>query len=110
MMMTTILYDVRYAIRMLAKNPSVTCIMVFSLALAIGANTAIFSVIYGVLLSPLPYPKPDQIFADPNFDDARNLNHTLQGLAGYTGVMVDSVSGASEPTRTGVVAVSKDFF
>ncbi len=122
--MTTFLQDIRYAFRMLAKNPSVTCIMVFSLALAIGANTAIFSVVYGVLLRPLPYPKPDQIlavnevsakgglmnFADPNFDDARNLNHTFQGLADYSGTGVESVSGASEPTRTGVTFVSKDFF
>lgn len=121
--MRTILQDIRYALRMLAKNPGVTCVMVFSLALAIGANTAIFSVVYGVLLSPLPYPKPDQIvtlnevsskgtrmnFADPNFNDAHSMNHSLQGLAAYTGG-VTSVSGGPEPTRTFVTAVSGDFF
>ena len=121
--MNTFLHDIRYAFRMLAKNPSVTCIMIFSLALAIGANTAIFSVVYGVLLSPLPYPQPDRImsvrevspkgslmnFADPNFKDARSLNHTMQSMAEYENGIA-SVSGAAEPSRTNVATVSKDFF
>src|SRR5271155_2845051 len=93
--MGVFLKDLRYAARMFAKNPAVSCVMIISLALAIGANTAIFSVVYGVLLRPLPYPKADQIvvvnevgakgtranFADPNYEDMRAMNHSFQGLA-----------------------------
>ena len=117
------LKDLRYAARMFAKNPAVSCVMILSLALAIGANTAIFSVVYGVLLRPLPYPKPDQIvvvnevgskgtrarFTDPNFEDLRAMNHSLQGLA-ENSAWEQPVTGGSEPTRTMIASVSADFF
>jgi putative ABC transport system permease protein len=112
----------RYAGRMLGKNPGVTAIMVFTLALAIGATTAIFSVVYGVLLRPLPYSGSDRIMAitevnsngrpsrlaDPNFDDFRDQSHSFQSIAKYTAETV-SVSGASQPTRTMVAAVTPEF-
>jgi len=115
--------DVRYGLRMLAKNPGFTAVAVLTLALGIGANSAIFSVVYGVLLRPLPYAKPSQIvglwevnakggrmnFADPNFEDIRSQNHSLQGVAEY-GAWLESVSGGSEPTRTMTATVSHDFF
>jgi putative ABC transport system permease protein len=121
--MGVFLKDLRYAARMFTKNPAVTCVMVLSLALAIGANTAIFSVVYGVLLRPLPYPKADQIvvvnevgakgtranFADPNYEDIRAMNHSLQGLA-ENSAWAQPVTGGSEPTRTVVATVSADFF
>src|SRR6266567_5437409 len=95
--MGIILQDLKYGFRMLAKNRAFTAVAVFTLALGIGATSAIFSVVYGVLLRPLPYPKPDQIvdlrevnsngygmnFADANFYDLRKTNHSLIGMAEY---------------------------
>ena len=114
--------DLRYAARALGKNPGVPAIVVFTLALAIGATTAIFSVVYGVLLRPLPYPDSNRIMAvfevtskgklsrlaDPNFDDFRDQSRSFQAIAKYRDG-VASVSGASQPTRTTVAYVSPDF-
>jgi putative ABC transport system permease protein len=114
--------DLRYAVRVLGKNPGTTAIMVFTLALAIGATTAIFSVVYGVLLSPLPYSGADRIMAisevnsqgrlsrlaDPNFDDFRDQSHSFQSIAKYSKGTV-SVSGTLQPMRTMVAAVTPEF-
>jgi len=114
--------DCRYGFRQLRKNPGATSVMVFTLALAIGATTAIFSVVYGVLLQPLPYTDAHRImavyevnseghwsrFADPNFDDVRDQNRSFQAFAKYIDNTA-SVSGASQPTRTTVASVSPDF-
>jgi predicted permease len=115
--------DLRHAARLLLKNPGATAIMVFTLALGIGAATAIFSVVYGVLLSPLPYPDSSRIMAlwevnhrgtysrlaDPNFDDFRDRNRTFRSMAKYND-RETSVAGATEATRTTVATVTKDFF
>src|SRR5262249_14480252 len=114
--------DFRYAARVVGKNPGVTALMVFTLALGIGATTAIFSVVYGVLLRPLPYFGADRIMAisevnskgrlsrlaDPNFNDFRDQNQSFQSIAKYSPRTV-SVSGASQPTRTSLAAVTPDF-
>ena len=118
----TVPADARYALRQLAKNPGFSAIAVLTLALGIGVSTAIFSVVYGVLLRPLPYPDPDRIvsisevttkgypsrLADPNFDDFRDQSHSFQAIAKYTD-WTASVAGAAMPTRTTVSAVSPAF-
>ncbi len=118
----SVLFDCRYGIRQLRKNPGPTAVIVFTLALAIGATTAIFSVVYGVLLRPLPYTDSNRIMAvfevnsegrwahlaDPNFDDFRDQNRSFQAIAKYSENVV-SVSGASQPSRTTVAPVSPDF-
>jgi putative ABC transport system permease protein len=118
----SVISDCRYGIRQLRINPGFTIVAVLTLALGIGATTAIFSVVYGVLLRPLPYQDSNRIMAvfevtskgrpsrlaDPNFDDFRDQSHSFQAIAKYHDDVV-SVSGASQPTRTTVAVVSPDF-
>jgi putative ABC transport system permease protein len=118
----TVISDCRYGLRQLRKNPGFSVVAVFTLALGIGATTAIFSVVYGVLLRPLPYPDSSRIMgvfevnsggrwsrlADPNFDDFRGQNRSFHAMAKYHG-LIASVSGASQPTRTTAASVSPDF-
>src|SRR5580698_1766853 len=120
--METILQDLRHAWRVLRGSPGFTAVTLITLALGIGATTATFSVVYGVLLRPLPFDNPNRIMAvfevntkgtwsrlaDPNFDDFRDQNHSFQAIAKYAAEPV-SVSGASRPTRTVVAAVTPQF-
>src|SRR5579859_3333951 len=89
--------DIRYAFRMLAKSPAFAAIAILTLALGIGANTALFSVVNGVLLNPLPYPHPSQLVAlygkapgygqapvsYPNFLDWQRDTHSFSSIALY---------------------------
>lgn len=115
--------DFRFGFRTLWKSPIYTFVSVLTLALGIGATTAIFSVVYGVLLRPLPYYKPEQIvrvwevsskvrqmqFADPNFEDMRAQAHSLQGMAQMRSAEAP-VSVADAPYSVRVAYVSEDFF
>ncbi len=121
--METILHDLRHSLRILRRNLAFTAVAVFTLALAIGATTAIFTVVYGVLLKPLPYADPNRItaifevntrgtwsrLADPNFDDFRDQNRSFQAIAKYS-ANVSSISGSAQPTRSMVASVSSGFF
>jgi predicted permease len=119
----TLWQDLRYGVRMLVKKPGFSSIAIITLALGIGACTAIFSIVDAVLLRPLPYPEAEKIvslrevdaegrqitFAEPNFLDVRARNHTLAAAAEYN-VQLATVLGGSEPVRTRVAFVSGDFF
>src|ERR671914_1837859 len=97
--MRTLLQDVRYAVRTLLKSPGFTLVAVVALALGVGANTAIFSVVKAVLLSPLPYPAPERLVwvreinpgsdvldepaSMPNYNDWRTQSRSFEGLAAF---------------------------
>jgi predicted permease len=121
--MATLILDLRYGLRMLAKNPGFTAIAVLTLALGIGASTAIFSVVNGVLLNPLPYPQPDQLvtlheskpnfetgsISYPNFLDWRQENHTFSSIAIHRSNAF-TLTGMGEAQRVRAEFVSSDFF
>jgi putative ABC transport system permease protein len=115
--------DLKYAFRTLVKSPAFTLVAIVTLALGIGASTAIFSVLDAVLLRPLPYPNQERIvelreldekgrgmsFAEPNFIDLHQRTHAFEALARYaTGP--EAVAGGSEPVQTNVCAASADLF
>jgi predicted permease len=121
--MGTLLQDIRYGIRMLLKNPGFTAIAVLTLALGIGANTALFSVVNGVLLNPLPYTQPENLvilyentkafekssISYPNFLDWQRMNSTFASIAAYRSDDF-SVTGNGESERVRVGMVAADFF
>jgi putative ABC transport system permease protein len=115
--------DLRYAARTLRRDRAFTAVVIATLALGIGANTAIFSVCNAVWLKPLPYPEPDRILmlwehprnkapgtvSAPNFVDWRDQNHAFSQMAAIS--LMDSVlTGQGEPRQLAGAAVTADFF
>ncbi len=117
--------DCSYAFRMMQKNPGFTAIAVLTLALGIGANTAIFSVVHSVLLRPLPYPDGQQLvfirqqglkigqddlgFSPKEIEDFRAQNQTLSGLVEYH-AMSFILFGHGDPDRVRAAVVSANYF
>ncbi len=123
--METLWQDLRYGFRMLARNPGFTAVAVLTLALGIGANASIFSVVNGILLGPLPYPEPDRLvrlhaskpsegWADisisyPNFLDWREQNKSFEGMSIYDSRSFN-LTGEGEPERLRGLAASANLF
>jgi len=115
--------DVRYGLRVLAKNPGFTAVAILTLALGIGANTALFSVVNGVLLNPLPFASPDELVAVysrtgnfqessisyPNFLDWQKDNHAFASLCAFRSDDFN-MTGAGEPERVHTHMISAEFF
>jgi predicted permease len=121
--MNNLFQDLRYGLRGLLRQPAFSMVAVCSLALGIGANTAIFSVVNGVLLNPLPYPQPEQLVTlhqskpnfetgampYPNFRDVQKQNQTFSSMA-ISRAFAFSLIGAGEPERVNARLVSADYF
>ena len=123
--MNTLFQDLRYAVRMLLKNPGFTAVAIIALALGIGADTAIFSVVNAILLRPLPYKTPDRIamiwmnnpklgveqdwHSYPNYTDYKEQNQTFDEVAAFNNRSFN-LTGVGDPVRiTGVWATASLF-
>ena len=123
--MNTLIQDIRFGLRMLLKSPSISIVATIALALGIGANTAIFSVVNAVLLRPLPFPNPDSLVAVfetdtqrgqvrgshsyPNFMDLRAQNTVFENVACYHGSDY-IMTGRGEPARLQGSVVTANLF
>jgi predicted permease len=119
--------DLRFSLRSFSRNPGFSAIAILTLALGIGANTAVFSVVDAVLLKPLPYPEPGRLlklygrftgiglpgdrnwFSPPEFTDLRAMNRSLAGAAAIRNDSFNLIT-AAEPERVQGAAVSPSFF
>jgi putative ABC transport system permease protein len=121
--MKNVLQDLRYGARMLMKNPGFTLIAVLTLALGVGANTAIFSVVHALLLRPLPYHEPDRLvqltnktsrarrsgISYPNYGDWRDRAQSFEGMAAARGDSFN-LTGVDKPVRLDGRMVNWNFF
>ncbi|HEV2381042.1 MAG TPA: ABC transporter permease [Terriglobia bacterium] len=120
----TLLQDVRYGLRQLRRNPGFALVAGLTLALGIGANTAIFSVVNAVVLRPLPYPHSDRLVwiaevipalkaelaSGGDYVDWKDQNHTLQRLAAYDESADFNLTGRGTPARVHGAYVTANFF
>jgi putative ABC transport system permease protein len=123
--MESLWQDIRFGLRTLARSPATTAVALVALALGIGANSAIFSVVNGVLLKPLPYPRPQELIlllesnpklgfprfsvAPPNFVDWRRQNRVFERLSGLDQTRFN-LTGGERPVVVMAERVSADFF
>ena len=122
--MDSLIKDIRYGLRSLLKRPGFTAVALIALALGIGANTAIFSLVNAVVLRPLPFPEPDRLVwvwgnirsggnrasvSPLDFLDYREQNKTLENLAATMPLPVN-VTGNGDPERLNAAAVTGNFF
>jgi predicted permease len=127
MMLETIVRDVTLAVRTLARRPGFTAVVVLTLALGIGATTAIFSVVDGVLLRPLPYPEPDRLvrvqhhdredddvafgpFSREDFADLQRGTTVFESLAAFSGPGPRVFTGRGDAEEIPVASVTTEFF
>jgi predicted permease len=122
-MIANLLYDLRHALRLLRASPGFALVAVVTLALGIGATTAIFSVVDAVMLRPLPFSEPERLVkvwettpegfdfsaSDPNYLDFQEQSHTFAGMAAYKQAALN-LSGSGEPTRLEGMAVTHTLF
>jgi putative ABC transport system permease protein len=123
--MSAIVHDVRYSVRLLARQPATTAAILLTLGLGIGANTAVFAVVNAVLLRPLPYAQPDRLVmlweqrpAENNFTnsvspadylDWSRLNASFTGAAAFS-VNTADITGAGDPVQVNLAGVTARFF
>src|ERR1044072_5278005 len=115
--MNTLLQDLRYGVRMLLRQKGLTSVAIFSLALGIGLNTAIFSIVNAVLIRPLPVVKHQNRLvwlrapiSYPDYVDYRNQAHSFEGMAAITGTQDFSVASGSEPELVKGEYVTENYF
>src|SRR5579872_1799312 len=126
--MRNLIQDIRYAARTLQRNPGFTTIAVLALALGIGANTAVFTVVNGVLLRPMPFPEPERLFLvsysprhsffagempptllDHDYLEFRRADRLFDQLASFTSSN-SNLTGSGDPIRVLNANVTLDFF
>src|SRR3954452_3824342 len=122
--MDSLLQDVRYAARKLLRSPGFTFIAVITLALGIGATTAMWAIVDGILIRPLPYPDPSRLvrvtslskekkpnaMSAPDFIDYRDQSKSFVAMAAMDDDNVNLVRAGSEPTRINLGSVGASFF
>src|SRR5688572_25337749 len=112
--MRTLIQDVRFGLRTLLNRPGFTVVAVLTLALGIGANTAIFSVVNAVLLRPLPYKDSERLVVTnlslPDYEDLRRANHSFDGMAVWATNLYNLTVAGGEPEQVSGGIVSPDFF
>src|SRR5438105_4397449 len=121
----SVMSDCRFGVRQLRKNPGFTAVAILTLALGIGANTAVFSVVESVLLRPLPFQDSERLFAIwaaqkgqqarigasmPEFEDYKAQSHSFEYLANFLSGWTYTWTGQGEPRNVNCTAISYDFF